>query len=181
MKRITPTLFFALWGCTENQLHGPEGKAGAGGCETPVVGYLDEDGDGVGDVRVEDCVLPASAVDRSGDCDDQDPSIHPDASEWCDGVDQNCDGMVDEAPVDGVPSWQDADGDGYGVEPSTVVCPSDDVVDNEGQDLFAERAPKVELVEVAGAKHGLLHERDVIRSRVLDQLVLFLDAHTLRP
>ena len=36
MKRITPTLFFALWGCTENQLHGPEGKAGAGGCETPV-------------------------------------------------------------------------------------------------------------------------------------------------
>lgn len=42
----------------------------------------DEDGDGV------------SAC--SGDCDDSDPGVFPGAPEVCDGLDQNCDGRVDE-------------------------------------------------------------------------------------
>jgi hypothetical protein len=40
-----------------------------------------------------------------GDCDDQNPSIHPDAEDVCDGQDGNCDGLVDEA--------FDGDGDGH--------------------------------------------------------------------
>jgi len=35
-----------------------------------------------------------------GDCNDLDPSVHPDATDTCDGVDTDCDGQVDN-DVDG--------------------------------------------------------------------------------
>ena len=49
------------------------------------------------------------------DCDDDDPSVYPSATEYCDGVDNDCDGTVDEDDaVDAVTWYQDADSDGYG-------------------------------------------------------------------
>ncbi len=55
------------------------------------------------------------------DCDDSDPEIHPDAEEVCDGVDNDCDGDIDEGL--GTTWYEDLDGDGYG-SPGTgiVVC-----------------------------------------------------------
>ena len=49
-------------------------------------------------------------ADRDGyttatDCDDTDPAIHPGATEICNGVDDNCDGIIDEG--------FDLDGDGW--------------------------------------------------------------------
>ncbi len=56
--------------------------------------YLDEDGDGWGgseDTLVQ-CEQPEGHVLDGGDCDDQDPSIHPTAEDPCyDGIDQDCD------------------------------------------------------------------------------------------
>ncbi len=56
------------------------------------------------------------------DCDDTDATINPDASELCNGFDDNCDGLVDEDDPTlkyGTWAYEDSDGDGYGnsVEP----------------------------------------------------------------
>ncbi len=57
------------------------------------------------------------------DCDDQDPAVFPGAEERCDGVDNDCDGEVDEDASDAASWYADADGDGYGdAEVSTRAC-----------------------------------------------------------
>jgi hypothetical protein len=72
----------------------------------------DEDGYGDPDSSVEACSQPPGCVGDCNDCDDTDVEIHPGATEVCDGVDNNCDGQVDEGLT--LTTWyRDADGDGY--------------------------------------------------------------------
>ena len=47
------------------------------------------------------------------DCDDNNPRINPGASELCNGVDDDCDGVLDEG-LPGQPFFRDEDGDGFG-------------------------------------------------------------------
>lgn len=49
-----------------------------------------------------------------GDCDDGVSTIYPGATEHCDGVDEDCDGTIDDSAVDMGLYFQDVDGDGYG-------------------------------------------------------------------
>jgi len=76
--------------------------------------YLDADGDGYGvdSSTTTACGQPSGFADNSDDCDDGDASVQPGASELCDGLDNDCDGSVDEDGMD--PWYLDADGDGYG-------------------------------------------------------------------
>jgi hypothetical protein len=48
------------------------------------------------------------------DCDDADPGSHPGASEYCDGADNDCNGVVDDDALDTLSWYADLDGDGYG-------------------------------------------------------------------
>lgn len=95
--------------------------------EDDIVSYPDEDGDGHGasDAPITGCDAPTGALPTGDDCDDAEAGIHPDAPETCDGVDQDCDGAVDEDPSDGDTWYADADHDGYGDDASArLTCDS---------------------------------------------------------
>lgn len=70
---------------------------------------VDADGDGFHRTPVP----PGAAVQTCpADCDDTRANIHPGAEEVCNGLDDDCDGLVDEGVL--MVFYQDADGDGYG-------------------------------------------------------------------
>ena len=59
--------------------------------------YEDQDSDGWGDRR-DDSACPAEGwVSQGGDCDDEDPAVHPEVEELCNGLDDDCNGSVDDA------------------------------------------------------------------------------------
>ncbi|MBI5055623.1 MAG: hypothetical protein HZB61_03275 [Nitrospirae bacterium] len=82
--------------------------------------YRDIDGDGYGNPNspIQACSQPAGYVTNNADCNDDNRSIHPGVAEICDGVDNNCNGQVDE----GVSStyYADKDSDGYG-DPNEAI------------------------------------------------------------
>ena len=88
--------------------------------------YTDADGDGYGDdaSTVEACAQPAGTVEVGGDCNDGDALANVEGDEVCDGIDNDCDGVVDEADALDAATWYgDADGDGYGdAGAATVAC-----------------------------------------------------------
>lgn len=80
----------------------------------PVSWYADIDGDGFGgEATVSACDAPDGFVANADDCDDDDTVVHPGAPESCNGLDDDCNGVID----DGLPlaeGWLDADGDTFG-------------------------------------------------------------------
>lgn len=93
-----------------------DGRADEAGAVDAAYWYGDADGDGHGGLShtAIACSIPSGYSATEDDCDDGDASIHPGAEETCDEADQDCDQRVDEAPVDGLPWYADADGDGLG-------------------------------------------------------------------
>ena len=86
--------------------------------------YRDDDGDTFGDATapsVMSCDLVAGYIPRAGDCDDADPARHPGRPELCDGVDQDCDGSIDEG-TNRRGFFVDGDDDGFGGGEPVIAC-----------------------------------------------------------
>jgi large repetitive protein len=89
-----------------------EGTVDEGAADASVW-YADMDGDGQGSAAtVSACEAPVGYVGTTGDCMDTDPAINSGVVEVCDGIDQNCDGNIDEGVT--TTFYADTDGDGYG-------------------------------------------------------------------
>jgi len=105
------------------------------------VWYRDADGDGYGDRNdsINSETQPEDYVSDNTDCNDNDRNIYPGATETCNGIDDDCDGSIDEGVLNTY--YRDADGDEYGnasnttqacTRPSGYVTDSSDCNDNDG-------------------------------------------------
>jgi hypothetical protein len=73
------------------------------------IAYQDSDGDGYGDpaTALERCPVDDELVLNGNDCDDSNPTIHPEATELCNDIDDDCDASTGE---EGTALWHPADG-----------------------------------------------------------------------
>jgi len=81
--------------------------------------YADNDADGYGSgvVMGYACVVPVGGAPLDDDCDDTESLVSPGGLEVCNQVDDNCDGILDNALPEDATAWYiDRDGDGYGDE-----------------------------------------------------------------
>lgn len=86
---------------------------------TSMTGLVQEDG----------CYDPSADIDGDqyapdqGDCNDLELLVHPVRGELCNGVDDDCNGLIDEDPYTGA-YLRDADGDGFGTSSDTLCVPT---------------------------------------------------------
>ncbi len=101
--------------------------------------YQDSDGDSYGNAEVtqQSSTQPPGYISNATDCNDGNAAVHPGAIEVCNGIDDDCNGLTDNADpgITGQTIWYaDTDGDGYG-DPgvSTPACnqPPDYVSNND--------------------------------------------------
>ena len=100
----------------------PDAEESCNGIDDDCDELVDEDFDLNGDGLV-DCVDDDGDgyTEEEGDCDDTDGGVSPGIPEACNGIDDDCDGEVDQGmdgfaasvPMDGTSDCIDDDGDGY--------------------------------------------------------------------
>ena len=139
------------------------------GAVDPVeTGYRDDDGDGYGDPDTATglCGPADGYVLDDTDCDDRNEHIHPGAEECINGVDDDCDGEIDDDATP-PPTWYaDDDGDGYGArsEPFVNCRQPSGYVDNDLDCDDSKSGVNPDATEVCGASDddcdGLLDDQD---------------------
>ncbi len=95
-------------------------------CDPKTFGLRDADGDGAVDEAC--CNKDGKKKFCGDDCDDGNLAVRPLQPEFCDKLDNDCDGDVDEQASD-VPWYTDNDGDGFGLDSGDVILSCIPIVD----------------------------------------------------
>lgn len=86
--------------------------------------FADADGDTFGNPSVSTTtqtpIAPSGYVNNNGDCNDNNASINPSATETCNNIDDDCNGLSDDG-LTFITYYTDSDGDGFGASSSTGV------------------------------------------------------------
>lgn len=100
VTEYTHTIGIGLWADSNSQIDAiADNFSGDSGLTIGTPYYHDYDGDGYGDPNdtILSIATPERYVEDNLDCDDTDASIHPGAQEVSnDGIDQNCNGIIDD-------------------------------------------------------------------------------------
>jgi len=146
--------------------------------------YADADGDGFGDVSTEttSCDGDEGLVADASDCDDTVATVNPDATEICNGIDDDCDLLTDDddPDLDGADTWyRDGDGDGFGDDASALTaCTAPEAHVADGGDCDdTDAAVNPDAAELCNTLDddcdGLIDDDD---DSVTDQTVWYLDS-----
>jgi photosystem II stability/assembly factor-like uncharacterized protein len=83
--------------------------------------YADNDADGFGaGTAIEACSQAENTSTNDDDCDDNDNSVNPGATEVCNTIDDDCDTNIDEGVTNTY--YADNDADGYGAGTAIEAC-----------------------------------------------------------
>ncbi len=111
-KKVNPSLIEICGNNIDDNCNGTQNDQNAQGCTDF---YLDLDGDGSGANSIgntgKQCLCVAAgnfSASAPGDCNDADAFVHPGATEICNNVDDNCNGLLDEGCDDDVDGYCDA-------------------------------------------------------------------------
>lgn len=145
--------------------------------------YADVDDDGFGDGNTAEshCTAPEGFVSNDVDCNDEDEGIYPTAVEICDGLDNNCDGTIDQDASDRERYFEDADGDGFGNgDESVLSCTALEnyvLVDGDcNDDVTDDLAPFInpDMPEVCDEFDNNCDE--IVDTDAIDRMVLYEDS-----
>jgi hypothetical protein len=142
-------------------------------CNGVIDDGCDEDGDGY---CAEDATVTAEAMCQPGDCNDDEAAVYPGAPAACDGLDNNCDGEVDNLVAE--PSMRKTLGfDGAFSAGSSDPSPVLATFTGDGFCFAAldDAANQLELGHLATTGVASTHEESVASSRDVDLLDLAWD------
>ena len=77
---------------------------------------------GEGDVSDDAVDADSDGFVAADDCDDANAEVNPDATEVCNGVDDDCNDVVDDDAFDATAFYEDADADRFGGSTTVTAC-----------------------------------------------------------